>query len=303
LKKTFYSNGKLLITGEYTVLDGAQALALPTKFGQSLEVETTNTQLIHWVSCEVNGGVWLMSNFAISAVISNTPTGISAEEDTLIKILHYAHRANPELLSTATGFEVTTKLTFPRQWGLGTSSTLINNIAQWFGINPYKLLAESFGGSGYDIACARHDTAIVYKVNGDNPYVSPVNFNPAFADKLWFVYLNKKQNSRDAIAAYREHRDDIQAVIPRIDALTNDAIQATKLNDLASALEKHEALLGGILGVAPVQERIFPDFKGVVKSLGAWGGDFVLAVAEDNPVAYFNSKGYTTVIAYGDMIL
>ena len=36
MKKTFYSNGKLLITGEYVVLDGAKALALPTKYGQNL---------------------------------------------------------------------------------------------------------------------------------------------------------------------------------------------------------------------------------------------------------------------------
>jgi mevalonate kinase len=28
----FYSNGKLLLTGEYLVLDGAKSLALPTKF-------------------------------------------------------------------------------------------------------------------------------------------------------------------------------------------------------------------------------------------------------------------------------
>ena len=27
----FYSHGKLLITGEYAVLDGAKAIALPTK--------------------------------------------------------------------------------------------------------------------------------------------------------------------------------------------------------------------------------------------------------------------------------
>jgi hypothetical protein len=30
-EKTFYSNGKLLITGEYLVLDGAKAFALPKK--------------------------------------------------------------------------------------------------------------------------------------------------------------------------------------------------------------------------------------------------------------------------------
>ena len=31
-----YSSGKLLITGEYLVLDGAEALALPLSCGQSL---------------------------------------------------------------------------------------------------------------------------------------------------------------------------------------------------------------------------------------------------------------------------
>ena len=35
LKKDFYSNGKLLLTSEYVVLDGAIALAIPTRLGQS----------------------------------------------------------------------------------------------------------------------------------------------------------------------------------------------------------------------------------------------------------------------------
>ena len=35
----FYSHGKLLITGEYLVLDGAKALAVPTVFGQDLSVK------------------------------------------------------------------------------------------------------------------------------------------------------------------------------------------------------------------------------------------------------------------------
>jgi hypothetical protein len=35
MKQTFYSNGKLLITGEYLVLNGSFA----TKFGQSLIIE------------------------------------------------------------------------------------------------------------------------------------------------------------------------------------------------------------------------------------------------------------------------
>ena len=31
----FYSNGKLLITGEYVILDGALSLAVPSLLGQS----------------------------------------------------------------------------------------------------------------------------------------------------------------------------------------------------------------------------------------------------------------------------
>ena len=36
--KYFYSPGKLLLTGEYVVLDGAKSLAIPTIFGQSLNI-------------------------------------------------------------------------------------------------------------------------------------------------------------------------------------------------------------------------------------------------------------------------
>ena len=37
----FYSNGKLLMTGEYFVLNGALSLALPTVYGQYLEINDT----------------------------------------------------------------------------------------------------------------------------------------------------------------------------------------------------------------------------------------------------------------------
>lgn len=38
-EKLFYSNGKLLLSGEYAVLDGALSLAVPTKYGQLLSVK------------------------------------------------------------------------------------------------------------------------------------------------------------------------------------------------------------------------------------------------------------------------
>jgi hypothetical protein len=52
-----------------------------------------------------------------------------------------------------------------------------------------------------------------------------------------------------------------------------------------------------------VKEALFPDFKGIIKSLGAWGGDFVLVISKENPNEYFIAKGYETIIPYDQMIL
>src|SRR5574343_624577 len=161
-KRSFYSNGKLLITGEYLVLNGAHALALPTKFGQLLHISPLEQQTIIWQSFDQDGSCWFETQLAFTDIKQK----INFEEDpikqTLIHILHYAFKQNPTFLENQ-GYTIQTELTFPRNWGLGTSSTLINNIAQWLQIDAFQLLRESFGGSGYDIACAQNDTAIIYQ--------------------------------------------------------------------------------------------------------------------------------------------
>ena len=57
-------------------------------------------------------------------------------------------------------------------------------------------------------------------------------------------------------------------------------------------MEKHEIIMSDVLEIETIQEKLFPDFKGVIKSLGAWGGDFVMAISKDNPKDYFKEKGY-----------
>ena len=68
MKKEFYSNGKLLITGEYLVLDGAKALALPTKFGQNLIVEEKDNLEIHWKSFDSDGSLWFEDTFTFENI-------------------------------------------------------------------------------------------------------------------------------------------------------------------------------------------------------------------------------------------
>lgn len=303
MQQTFYSNGKLLITGEYLILDGAKGLALPTKMGQNLIVEDTQTNSIHWNSYDADGSIWLEETLSFQEIQDNIITTESVKA-TLIKILQVANTMNSNVFNNSEGFAVTTQLSFPRNWGLGTSSTLINNIAQWFQIDAFELLHQSFGGSGYDIACAQNNTPITYSIVNGDPKIEQVVFDPAFTKNLYFVYLNQKRNSKSAIAEYHSNKtSQLSSYITTINELTQGIIKANNLEIFSQLITQHETVLSEILKTETVKATLFPDFDGAVKSLGAWGGDFVLVVSKKNPMPYFVAKGYETVIPYGEMIL
>lgn len=303
MKQTFYSNGKLLLTSEYLVLDGAIALAVPTKFGQNLEVENGNNQQISWKSFDTDTSIWLDEIISFDEITSKKLEQNNPIKTTLIEILHEGFLMNPDFISKSNGYHVTTNLTFPRNWGLGTSSTVINNIAQWLQIDAFRLLKNSFGGSGYDIACAQNDVAILYQLKKGNPMVQPIDFNPSFKENIYFVYLNQKQNSKSAIENYRKHKFNLSDSISKINMLTNEILEAKTITSFISTLEKHEAILSAILETKTIKQQLFPDFDGAIKSLGAWGGDFVMVVSPKNPSDYFKSKGFETILSFNDMIL
>ena len=303
MEKTFYSNGKLLITGEYLVLDGAKALALPTKFGQYLKVRSGKNQEIHWTSFDCDKSIWFQETISFSEIIKYKKEENQSVKATLIEILHEAFLLNSDFLNSSEGFTISTQLTFPKFWGLGTSSTLINNLAQWLEINAFELLKNSFGGSGYDIACAQNELPIFYQIIEGKPEVEIVNFKPDFSGNLYFVYLNQKQSSKSAIAAYYQKQNNLKKVFSKINNITIEISETTTLEKFQELLQLHETLMSDVLEIPTVKNSLFSDFNGTVKSLGAWGGDFVLVVSNENPTAYFKAKGFETIIAYEDMIL
>ena len=62
-KLTYYSSGKLLITSEYAVIDGACALALPTKLGQSMTVVDAEKSRLRWIAKDMDGKIWFENDF------------------------------------------------------------------------------------------------------------------------------------------------------------------------------------------------------------------------------------------------
>ncbi len=303
MTKQLYSNGKLLLTGEYAILDGAKGFALPTKFGQYLNLSQNNSDMLDWISIDEKDQVWFSGKFSKSdfAILDCTDDDIAKR---LSQLLSAARNLNPNFLTHTTDYNlVETKLTFPRNWGLGSSSTLIANMAHWAGINPYKLLAETFGGSGYDIACASHDRPIIYKTSKEGVQIEEVRYKAAFSENLYFVYLNQKKNSRDAIRAYRNLSLDKTDFISKISDITYKITRCSKLTEFEKLLDTHEEIISKALHIPTVKETLFRDYKGTIKSLGAWGGDFILATGSKDAMYYFEQKGYTTIVPYAKMVL
>ena len=299
---TFYSHGKLLLSGEYTVLDGALSLALPTKYGQKMTVTTTDSGFLEWNNYDHEGKPWYSAHFGISnnKFITKNSTD-EAISKTLIKLLDFCASENPDFLKQTFSKRVDNYINFPREWGLGTSSTFINNLANWANTNPYNLLWNAFGGSGYDIGCAAANGPIWYQIIEKQAIVSPITFSPSFTDDLFFVYLNQKQQSKSAIAAYRKLKDSPE-VLTKISSLTKEITQCQYINEFETLINTHESIMSEVLKQTTVKERLFNDYMGSIKSLGAWGGDFVLATRKE-ALAYFPNKGYKTVIPYADMVL
>ncbi len=311
----YYSNGKLLLTGEYVVLDGALSLAMPTKYGQSLKVEPIEEPKIIWTSLDEEKNVWFENEFLIEEITSPHTSRNDDISNRLTQILNEAKKLNPSFLASNKGFKITTELDFSKNWGLGTSSTLINNIAQWAEVDAYSLLRNTFDGSGYDIACTQHNSPITYQLfnnldeishdtrNDKKRNIQEIEFNPSFTEHLYFVFLNKKQNSRKGIKHYNANKEASSSAISEISDITSKIITCNSLETFEKLITTHEQIISKIIKQKLVKDLFFNDFKGNIKSLGAWGGDFVLATSKENPTAYFKTKGFNTVIPYKDMVL
>ena len=299
--EVYHAQGKLLLTGEYFVLDGAMALALPTRLGQHFKVESGKAGELSWQSYDADGTCWFNVTLEIPSL--KIVSGERSEPtQRLIQVLEQAFLLSKIPLNNLSGFTVTSQLDFSRHWGLGSSSTLISFVAHLAQVDPYVLLAKTFGGSGYDLACAMAEGPIIYQ----NQVARPVAFHPAFADQLYFVYLGKKQNSREGILRYRALGEMAKNKLKQVNQFTLGFVSCQSLAEFENLIAQHEQLVGKTLGLTRAQELYFADYWGQVKSLGAWGGDFVLVTSdldETSTKSYFQQKGFEVILSYAEMIL
>ncbi|WP_010661915.1 GYDIA family GHMP kinase [Marinilabilia salmonicolor] len=298
----FHANGKLLLSGEYLVLYGAKALAVPLRLGQNLEINEHSGADFQWKATHPKGD-WFEARFTPQLELLHTNDKAKAAK--LKEILTEAGKLAKSSIGFS-GLTVNTHLQFAPEWGWGSSSTLISNISRWMAVDPYKLLEKTFGGSGYDIACATNQSPLFYSVTNKQPKTEETVFASPFRNKLWVVYLNRKQSSAEAIRRHTKTNNITPSLIQRISEISEQMSTETSESNFRKLIAEHELLIGHFTGIEPVQSRLFSDFPGQVKSLGAWGGDFVLALSEtsaDETKKYFQTKGLNILFNLTDIIL
>lgn len=321
--RQYYGHGKLMLTGEYLSLEGAKVLALPTKLGQMMVVRTrpSHNPTLHWRGIDCEGKIWFAAKFELwhlnvesfeeSELDQQTPVVDPDKIYYLQKLLRAARQINPHFLRDEEDVFVETRLEFPLDWGLGSSSSLIYNVAQWAYISPFKLSGSVSSGSHYDIACAQSLGPILYQLDlvADEPTPTwqAVNFDPSFKDHLYFMYRGNKKDTESEIKRYKslEHSSEfIKKAIKNISEIGQTILEAKSFDQFCHLIDSHEEIISSVIDQPPLKFKYYSDFEGSLKSLGAWGGDFALVATRlpyEKVKEYFSNDSKTVLLTY-DML-
>lgn len=289
-----------MLTSEYVAVDGALVLAIPTKLGQELFYTEHDHQksLIFWEAYHQNQ-LWLKAtidykNWKI------LETNDSKASEFILKTLKNVQNLSETKVKSDTSYHIKTNLQFPSDFGLGSSSTLMANLAEWANIDPFILNEISLGGSGYDVAVAKEKSAVLYSRFPERVYET-IDFQPNFKDELIFIHLNQKQDTREGISHYRSKPTSTE-LINDYSALTKKIVNSQNLEEFSELMTIHEQKLSDFLETPTVKEKYFQDCPSFVKSLGAWGGDFVLASKFGDYQDYFKQRGFSKIFSWKDLI-
>lgn len=284
---------------------GAKALAVPLRYGQRMVVKAApDEDLISWET-KVCNQPWFSAEFLLpDLVIQNCSDHHTAVF--IQKLLKSATELHNEKEIQHTGWKVGNFIDFDINWGLGSSSSLVSNVAWWFNVDLYSLYRKLYKGSGYDVFCSRAEKPIVYNMTGENPDFHEVDFDPSFRDHLYFIYLGRKQDSQKSVKNFRTSYSHDDRMICEISKLTDRLIGSESLDDFMYTVRLHEELMSEVLQIKGVRQEQFSDFAGEIKSLGAWGGDFVLAASPldyKEVKEYFSRKNLPVVFQWEEIVI
>ena len=92
--------------------------------------------------------------------------------------------------------------------------------------------------------------------------------------------------------------------ISEISEITKRIILCKNQSEFNSLLREHENIISKLISKEKIKDILFDDFNGEIKSLGAWGGDFILASSNESETKkYFKNKGFNFIFEFDKLIL
>ena len=133
-------------------------------------------------------------------------------------------------------------------------------------------------------------------------YIKEVSFRPVFHENIYFVYLNRKQNSLTEVKKYKKTKPS-KELISEISEITKNILNCDDYKMFNKLINSHEQIISKLISKQTIKKELFNDFQGEIKSLGAWGGDFIMVSSENSPLNYFKNKGYNTLFKFSDLLI
>ncbi len=318
--QSFYAPGKILLVGEYTVTKGFEGLAVPVKSGQWMDVWEFDSpgnaeDRFIFNALDSRGASWFSESFDISNLKSNsletnavksnvTDENFENNESHLSKLLALV----PESFwKSGKSYRFETRLEFDRSSGLGSSSTFVQLMSNYFKLDPFQVQDLVFGGSGYDVAIAAVQKPLIYWRNEQGVHFRQWKLNSELTKDWKVVFLGNKVNSRTSTSQVSDMLEDLsndenyRMQIQKIIEIVRDA---QELMALETGIEMYQMFLSQLLGMVTPYTYfgVKPLPRGVCKWLGAWGGDMLLvnSVVWD---AYYSLWNGCEVKNWNDLVI
>ncbi len=309
---SFYANAKLLLFGEYAVLDGSLALGIPLKLGQTLKIYNLGKKdSLRWIGFDCQDRPWIdftlsLKDFSIDIIVFEENYNKSSNGAEFVsKLLKAARVLNPDFLTRSSPITINTHLHFPLFWGVGSSSTIIAMIAKWANVDWFSLMRSVSNGSGFDVACSMAKGPIFYFCNSNGATSKGVELNFSFLSQLFIVFPSKKTDSSKAIKKWNDIKDDREKITKKLDDIIKNILTTKKLDKFCKLIDKHENILYSVLKMPPAKNR-FSDFDGSIKNLGAWDGDALLVATSrsfEYVKEYFKTHSIHHIFLMKDLML
>ena len=138
---------------------------------------------------------------------------------------------------------------------------------------------------------------------GNSINVKKVDFNPPFLEYLFLIYLGKKQNTQNSIENYSKSQFNKDGLIKKINRISDEFLKSNDLDHFEELMKEHESIISKAISINPIQKSTFTGYKGGrIKSLGSWGGDFILVTTKNKDLTYFKNRGLNTIFPLKEMV-